>query len=227
MSVITPFNFFKNHTAGGGGAVTVGNHNCISATPAASTYTYTTHNQNTGSDGYLLVSVMSTSTFGVTVSGITWNGVSMTQLTQGVITNASGNLAIFGIATPATGTNDCVVTFSGTQSYPIALELQSFTGVGSITKPSGILQAQATPAIEDINTNTDCVVWGSSYSNFTHSNIEIPQGTVLSFNCDNVSMYGGLYSTAISGTLSSGGVQGEANTTAGNVALNWITLNPA
>jgi hypothetical protein len=76
---ISPFNL----TA----AITVGNQTFENPTPASSTRTISTHDQNTGANGDMIVCVVGTSNFGVTVSGVIWDGVAMTQLQQTTITN--------------------------------------------------------------------------------------------------------------------------------------------
>ena len=58
-------------------AVTLGNKTQVNQTPAASFYQFT-HNQNTGSDRLLVVSVVMANT--VSFTSATYGGVAMTQL---------------------------------------------------------------------------------------------------------------------------------------------------
>lgn len=206
-------------------AVTAGNKSYINPTPSSSTYTYSSHNQNTGSDGYLVVCVVSTSTFGVTISGATWNGVAMTQLQQATISGESCRMALFELEDPATGTNDLVITWSTTQSYSVSVSIFSFTGAQSGGN-SEINQSDATPTEPGFTISDQSMVLGIGASTYETTSIELPQGTsrtlLFSHNA-----YGKTVKGALSPALSSGTSTYEANTTTGNASLALVEIQEA
>lgn len=75
--------------------------------------TYTRSFTISGSDRYLLVSVVDVA--GDTVTGVTYAGVSMTQLAK-VAAATTRYTYMYGLANPTTGTNDIVASRSGTIS---------------------------------------------------------------------------------------------------------------
>jgi len=206
-------------------AVTAGNKTYANPTPASNTYTNSVHNQNTGSDGYLVVCIVGPSSFGVTVSGVTWDGVAMTELQQATITNASGRMAIYELEAPATGTKDLVVTWSGTQSYAVSVSIYSFTGAESGGN-SEINQADATPTEPDFTISDQSMVLGITYSNFGTIDIELPQSTSRTLLFTN-SPFGGSTSAALSPALSAGTGTYESNTGGGSASLALVEIKEA
>lgn len=82
----------------------------------------------TGSNLVLLVGVETITT----CSGVTYNGVAMTQL---VTTNVGGVVNyLFGLVAPATGANNVVVSFTGGSTYCRAVAA-SYTGVSQTGLP--------------------------------------------------------------------------------------------
>lgn len=89
---------------------------------ATATYAHTC----TGSDLVLIVGVMVGT--GNTVSGVTYNGVSMTQINTQAIGGATfDNMYLFRLVAPATGSNNVVITASA--STFIYSTAASYTGV--------------------------------------------------------------------------------------------------
>lgn len=203
-------------------AITNGNQTFVNPTPGATSYTISSHNQDTGSNGYMIVSVLSTSLFGVTINGVTWNGVSMTELQQATITSSSGRLGLFELEVPATGVNDLVITWSSSQLYPVSIAIYSFTGAQSGGN-SEINQADATPTEPTFTISNNSKVIGISYSNFATTSIELPQGTSRSILYTH-SPFGGSTVAALSPALSSGTDTYEVNTTSGNASLSLIEI---
>lgn len=103
----------------------------VSSAEALSASSLTFSHTCTGSDRYLTVGV---NILGVgTVTGITYNGVAMTQLV--VIQNTPDcKVEIWGLAAPATGANNVVVTLSGLEA--VGSGAISFTGVDQSSSTS-------------------------------------------------------------------------------------------
>jgi hypothetical protein len=84
----------------------------------------------------LLIACVGTNGTNDTVTGVTYNGVAMTQL--GTVENTYNRLYIYGLLAPATGTHDIVV--SNSASVGIRLRAASYSGA----KQSGLPDAVAT-----------------------------------------------------------------------------------
>jgi hypothetical protein len=91
---------------------------------------------------------------------------------------------MFELETPATGTNDLVVTWSGTQSYSVSISIFSFTGAQSGSNSEVNQDAGSSTAAESFTISDQSIVLGIGYSNFETSSIELPQGSArtLEFN---------------------------------------------
>jgi hypothetical protein len=118
--------------------VAIDNSAALTNSTSSSPYTYAGFTV-TGSNPYLVIGVGEGDTSGTLITGITYNGVAMTELVS--ISDANTNtVVIWGLANPATGSHDIVITFgAGTIYRPIAV---SYTGVasaidGSYTYTSG------------------------------------------------------------------------------------------
>ncbi len=210
-------------------AVTTGNQTFDSFNPNATSYTISDHNQNTGSDRYLVVVLCFSSlgTWGGTVSGVTWNGVSMTQLQQATYGINSGKLAIFELEDPATGTNDLVISFGSTFQGAVSSSIFSFTGAQSGGN-SEINNGDPTPTEPTFTISDQSVVLGISASNFGTTTIELPQGTSRSLlNGGSESCYPGSCSVALSPALSSGTSTYESNTGGGSASLALVEIQEA
>lgn len=191
-------------------SLTLGNESDFSAVPNSTTYTHS-HNNN---GDYLIVILGFTSlgTFGGTVSGITYNGTSMTQLQQAIININSGKLAFFELENPDSGTNDVVITFATSFAGAVAGSIISFSNAQSGGN-SEINQGDTTPTEPTFTISQDSMVIGVSASNFSTTSIELPQGTARTIiNSGNHGYYGGEMFVAVSPSLSSGTATYEANT---------------
>lgn len=94
----------------------------------------------TGSDRLLMVGI-STEYGGVTPSGVTYNGVAMTQVGSAVINTdsfANAQLHVYRLIAPASGANNIVASFSGPPGDRGVVGV-SFTGVDQTT-PLGTAQ---------------------------------------------------------------------------------------
>lgn len=140
------------------------------------------HNHNVGSDGMLVVQMtMANST---NYSGVTYGGQAMTLLHN---TNRSGlaqKMAFFYLASPPTGNNNVVVTFTGNQYSPISAHIRSFTGCGGIGnyERSG---ASATPNNKTLTVSDDSYIMITSCSTYAIITQQIPSGTNRTFTTHN------------------------------------------
>ncbi len=103
-----------------------------------------THSHTTGSgaDRFLAVDV-AIYTAGVTVSGITYDGVAMTLIgAQNTTTDAGWRIECWGLVEPAEGANDIVVTLSGNANF--AVVAASYTGINQASPTEAFNSAQAT-----------------------------------------------------------------------------------
>lgn len=91
----------------------------------------------TGSNLLLLVGVRGTSTNG-SITGVTYNGVAMTEITRVLETGGNIYIYLFGLLAPSTGANNIVV--SSSSNSLITAVSASFTGV----KQSGLPDASTT-----------------------------------------------------------------------------------
>jgi hypothetical protein len=119
-----------------------------SVNPGSNTVSFTT----SGSDRYLVVQVLSSP--GDTVTGVTYNGVAMSQ----IMTSTFGAQAneFWGLANPASGTNDVVVSFSGSPST-VVVDVISYTGAQQTTpiEATGNNSGSGTSASVSVTTLTD------------------------------------------------------------------------
>ena len=117
-------------------ALVKGTTTLASPTPGAPT-TSATHYQEAGDDGYLMISVQVES--GSTFSSCTYDGVAMTLVDTIIDTINGSTWALYGLASPSTGTNTVVITFGNSVWQPIGAYIQSFTGCGGIDNTSTTL----------------------------------------------------------------------------------------
>lgn len=107
----------------------------------------------TGTDTYLVVVIArndDTATAADDVTGVTYNGVAMTQLKK-LNGNGGGRFVyeyIYGLANPATGAHNIVISLTGSTGSRAYATAESFTGVKQTGQPDAfITQAvNATPS---------------------------------------------------------------------------------
>ena len=104
-----------------------GNFTTSTTNPGAALSTTVAHTHNAGADSYLYVVTGSSSSF---VTGVTYNGVAMTLVTNDTTTSTASNLRIYRLANPSVGANDVVVSYSSGPFNPVNIDIQSFTGCG-------------------------------------------------------------------------------------------------
>jgi hypothetical protein len=209
-------------------AIAIGNASNQNPTPGASTYTYSTHNQNTGADGFLYLEVCISATY--TISSATWNGVSMTLHD----TNLSGNppnlrLYRYYLASPATGTNDLVLTFNTSYVTSLGFYLQSFTGCSGISD-SAFTGLTNSPHNDTMSVSAGDVLFGSGMSLYTISIVNIDGTDYFSPNFTaNGSVEGDRWTGQISGVLSAGTSNSEMDAGAPSFQTtnHWVLFGEA
>ena len=155
-------------------ALVDGNKTFVNPTPNANSYTQS-HNQNTGSDGLLLVVVTMSNT--VDFTGCTYNGVSMTLVRNTNFGGLSQRQACYALTAPATGANDIVVSFSGSQFNPASIVAISFTGASGIGN-DGVNGQVTTPNSQSLTVSENSMIYASGISiNAQNSNYDIAGST--------------------------------------------------
>ncbi len=202
-------------------APTKGNTTNGNPTPGASSHTIS-HNQNTGSDRFLVVQLtMSNSR---TYSGVTYGGTAMTQLHQTNRSGLSQRMAFFYLADPPTGSNNCVISFSGSQWNPISIHIRSFTdcgGVGNYER-SG---ASSTPNTKSITiSQDDSLIMITSCSINAILTQQIPQGTNRTFTTHNTNRQVATGAISADAGHSAGSVSLRATSTSGSVSLDRVEI---
>lgn len=206
-------------------AIVLGNESYLNPTPGTS-YTYSSHSQNTGANGYLVVLVAARDYSAITVSGITWNGVSMVQRQQGSVSSSGAEtiVGMYTLASPATGTNDLVVNFSGNQQFGISVRILSFTGVDSANGNSQLNAAATSIVTETMTVSANSRVVGIALSRFSLLDIELPQGSSVS-NRHDLAVYLAQVGSGVSAALSAGSTNFDAECTGTNpVSLSLLEL---
>lgn len=96
----------------------------------------------TGSDRVLLVLATTDRSGTTTIDSCTYNGTSMTAHTAGTSSPDGIDYRAFYLANPTSGSNNVVVTYSGSGTKPKALAL-AYTGVDQTTPVSGLTNNSA------------------------------------------------------------------------------------
>ncbi len=193
-------------------ALTKGTTTADLRTPATSSYTIS-HNQNTGANGYIFVTVACPAT---TVTGVTYGGVAMT-LVQRNATTYSLDWTVWRLASPATGVNNTVITM-GTANYnPCSTFIASFTdcaGVGN----TGYNGTSNTVVTTSATISANSMILGAVIGgNSTSAYLAIPQGTnrTLEYN-QNISNFTW---GAVSPSLTAGSKTCEGGATASCIIM--------
>jgi len=193
-------------------ALVEGNRTTDVRVPAGSSYSFS-HNQNTGSNGCLVVIVASPA---VSTSSVTYGGVSMTNK-RNTSTPYSTNWTVWELKNPPTGVNTVAVTLSGGSWNNTSTVCYSFTGSNGVgvTAYNG---TQANPSTTSLTILANSMILGLCIGgNSTSAYIEIPQGTSRpvdwNHNINNFT-WGG-----ISPSLSTGSTTIEGGSTATSVIM--------
>jgi hypothetical protein len=153
-------------------ALVEGNSTFDVRVPAGSSYSFS-HNQNTGTDGCLVVIVAAPS---VNTSSVTYGGQSMTnKRTQS--TPYSTHWSVWELKNPPTGSNTIDVTLSGGSWNSTSTICYSFTGSDGVgvTSYNG---TQSNPSTTSLTITANSMILGALIGgNSTSAYVEIPQGT--------------------------------------------------
>lgn len=170
----------------------------------------------TGSNRYLVVGVSMLSVAGSNVSGVTYGGVAMTFL--GAIASGSGAIRseLWGLISPATGSNTVEVTLSA--ALDSIAGATSFTGVNQTSPIEGYNSATATNVgAADATVNVTTVAdndWVVDCVATSDTAITVGAGQTSRNN--------------VTGTLGSGAMSTEGpKTPAGSVTMNWTDVGAA
>ncbi len=180
--------------------------------PSASTYSFS-HNQNTGSDGYLFVVIACPAT---TVSSVTYGGVGMT-LVQRQSTGYSADWTVWRLAAPLTGVNTVLVTMAGANYNGVSTFAVSFLGCAGVGNTSYNGTA-ANPVTNSVTISANSMIIGAVLGgNSTTAYIQIPQGTgrTLEWN-DNINNFTW---GAVSPSLTAGSKTCQGGSTATNIIM--------
>ena len=127
----------------------------------------TTHTQNAGTDRLLVVNVFYINTQSVT--GVTWNGVSLTK--EATWTNNDSGAAVkydvWYLVAPDAGNHDLVYTFTNAGGNATSL-LTSFTGADQTTPLQSLSNvATTTPHSRTITISENSMIMGIATSRYT------------------------------------------------------------
>lgn len=185
-------------------ALVLGNQTNSNLNPGASTQTLA-HNHGGGSDGLLLVTIAMSNT--VSVTGMTYNGVAMTQVRQDTSATYSSRYATYRLTNPSTGSNNIVISFSGAQWSSTAIFAQSYSGCGGIGN-TGYNDAASTPHSQSLTISAGSSIFAmgnsSSAQNFGYVIDGVTQTNVGNgFNINNQveAAYSAVIATAGSKTV--------------------------
>jgi hypothetical protein len=181
----------------------------------------------TGSNRFLIVYVADQQ--GDTVTGVTYSGTAMTQLSKISRNPNAGSLQIYayGIIAPATGSNNIIATRTGTAGT-IAVAPISYTGVNQSITPDAVAATNGSGAATTITTSITTVADNTAVSGFAIlDNGTVSAGTGWTMLNTARATYGLFESTAFpltpAGTYS---YTATENASAADIAQIIISLAP-
>lgn len=195
---------------------TKGNVTNANPTPGASSKTQA-HTHNTGDDGLIIAQF--TMSNARTYSGCTYGGQAMTQLYQINRSGLSQRMAFFYLENPPTGSNNLVVSFSGSQWNPISLHIRSFTnsgGVGASLRTGG----QSTPNTQSLTVEDDSLIMITSSSINAITSQQIPQGTNRTYTQHNTNRQVATGAISADSGHSAGSISLRSTSTFGSITLD-------
>ncbi len=141
-------------TAGGGGgsSITVGNVSSwsVGVGDGGPSFTFSTHSSN----GNLLVVDVAMSYADFTIpTGITWDGVALTQSGSVTLPGQTRTLSRWMLVSPAAGVKNLVITFAGEGDIGYFASIRSFGGVNTSNPTDGLPVTNTATAAAGITTN--------------------------------------------------------------------------
>jgi hypothetical protein len=197
-------------------APTKGNTTNSSATPGANFKNYT-HNQNTGSDGLIVVQLSMTNNRNFT--GCNYGGQSMTQLYQINRGGLGQKMAFYYLENPPTGSNTLRVNFNSSVWNGVSVHIRSFTdsgGVGASNRTGG----QPSPHSGDITVEQDSLIMITSCCVNVILTQQIPTGTNRTFTTHNVNRQIATGAISANAGHSAGTINVRATSASGNLTLD-------
>jgi hypothetical protein len=175
----------------------------------------------TGSNRVLLVGLSTNNTTDI-VTGVTYNGVSMTKLKTQV--GSSGNFYsyLFYLQNPASGTNNIVATASS--SSLMGAINASFTGADQVASPDSSASGTATGAGTTVSATTTVIAADSMLFGHVRASSGLTAGTGTT---SNGTLFGGAFISGYSTSTVGSGSQTLAFTrVAADIAL-WLVASIA
>ena len=163
---------FQVGEAGGGSSLAV--DNASSGTTASDTASSMTvsHTTGSGSDRLMLVGISYNNDDYETVTGVTYNGASLTEVGTGNNSD-DARVYIYSLVAPDSGTHNVVINFSDALNQGAIAGIVTFTGVDQSTPLGTFVSAQdsdSTPATVNIPSDSGELVFGvasAEYEAFT------------------------------------------------------------
>jgi hypothetical protein len=187
-------------------AIVLGHQTNSNLNPGGATQTLAHTNSHSGGGGSLLTVTIAMSNT-VSVIGMTYAGVAMTQARQDVSTSYSSRYATFYIINPTHGNNNIVISFSGSQWSSTAIFAQSYSGANSIGN-TGFIDASATPHSQSLTISAGSIIFVMGNSSSAQNSGYIVDGVTLTnvgngFNINNQveAAYSGVIAAAGSKTV--------------------------
>lgn len=120
------------------------------------------HNQNAGTDKWLLVAVTITSVSGIpNFTSLTYNGVALTQVVNYFSSTAGHRWAVFALEDPDDGTNNLEINLSSPTGNPGSISITSLTGCAGIGN-TGNNDFQSTPHNRNITISENSLIYAFS-----------------------------------------------------------------
>ncbi len=204
-------------------AITFDNSGAWSTTSAGN---FTNAFTITGTNPLLHVSTRIRSTES-SVTGVTYNGVAMTQIAQ--ITNIFSNvdLTMWILMAPATGANNIVVSQTGTPSSALQVYAGSYTGAAQTGQPdstnSGKVSGVTTQTLSTTVVASNCWLVGQATNDFATMTVDGTPPTVIRNQGNDGAP------TIDSGVIVSTGSQSMEVNTSGSASIGMVmaSITPA
>ena len=195
---------------------TKGNTTNSSSTPGANFKNYT-HNQNSGSNGLVVVQLSMTNSRTFTTA--TYGGQSMTLLYQINRSGLGQRMAFFYLENPPTGSNTLRVNFNNSVWNGVSVHIRSFTdsgGIGASARTGG----SSTPHTQSLTVEQDSLIMITSCCVNVILTQQIPTGTNQSFTTHNVNRQVATGAISSNSGHSAGAISLRATSGSGNLTLD-------
>tara|TARA_B100000768_G_C11230325_1_gene354754 strand:- start:110 stop:775 length:666 start_codon:yes stop_codon:yes gene_type:complete len=195
---------------------TKGNTTNSSSTPGANFKNYT-HNQNSGSNGLVVVQLSMTNSRTFTTA--TYGGQSMTLLYQINRSGLGQRMAFFYLENPPTGSNTLRVNFNNSVWNGVSVHIRSFTdsgGIGASVRTGG----SSTPHTQSLTVEQDSLIMITSCCVNVILTQQIPTGTNQSFTTHNVNRQVATGAISSNAGHSAGAISLRATSGSGNLTLD-------